>query len=64
MQDHQTLHASTTWDGAVSRTIFGSLWHPLSYIVFKIKLLKGVLCTSLVLLLFCILALNCVWKNN
>jgi len=28
MQDHQTLHASTTWDTAVlmSRTIFGSQW--------------------------------------
>jgi len=26
MQDHQILHASTIWDGAVSRIIFRLLW--------------------------------------
>jgi len=26
MQDHQTLHVSTSWDDGVSRTITRSLW--------------------------------------
>jgi len=36
MQDHQTLHASTTRNGAVSHTIFRSLW-PTVHISFVIK---------------------------
>jgi len=36
MQDHQTLHASTTRNGAVLLTIFRSLW-PTFHISFLIK---------------------------
>jgi len=36
MQNHQTLHASRIKNGAVSRTVFGSLWPPF-HISFHIK---------------------------
>jgi len=36
MQNHKTLHASTTWNGAMSRTIFRSLW-PSFHSSFHIK---------------------------
>jgi len=36
MQNHQTLHASTTRNFAVLRTIFRSLW-PIFHISFHIK---------------------------
>jgi len=36
MQNHQTLHASTTRNFAVSHTIFRSLW-PTFHILFHIK---------------------------